>query len=64
MKKKLTAIALLIALLLSCMVLPTSAKDEDISVLWANGDTVGKEMNGTPRDWTSVDHMAGARDKR
>lgn len=64
MKKKLTAIALLIALLLSCMVLPISAKDEDISVLWANGDTVGKEMNGTPRDWTSVDHMAGARDKR
>ena len=63
MKKRMTAIALLTALLLCYIILPVSAKAEDISVFWANGDTVGKNMDGTPRDWTAIDHTDGQRNK-
>ena len=63
MKKRMTAIALLTALLLCYIVLPVSAAAEDISVFWANGDTVGKNMDGTPRDWTAIDHTDGQRNK-
>ena len=63
MKNKITAIVLLLALLLSCVVLPVGASTEDISVLWANGDTVAKNLDGTPRGWTAIDHMLSRPDK-
>ncbi len=63
MKTKITAIVLLMALLLSCIVLPTLAQTGDVSVFWANGDTVGKNMDGTPRDWTAIDHALSKPDK-
>ena len=64
MKKRIISIVLLAAVLLSCVVLPSYAQSGDISVLWANGDTVGKNLDGTARDWTAVDHMTATRDKR